>query len=64
MLLSGYCLMLKCYSNQEDIVIGTPVANRHYSEIEDLIGFFVNSLALEDTDGADSKSKITDFIKE
>jgi amino acid adenylation domain-containing protein/non-ribosomal peptide synthase protein (TIGR01720 family) len=45
-LLSGYYLMLRSYSNQDDIVVGTPIANRHYSQIEDLLGFFVNSLAL------------------
>ncbi|NBU99750.1 MAG: hypothetical protein EBS19_16330 [Spirochaetia bacterium] len=45
-LLSGYYLMLRSYSNQDDIVIGTPIANRHYNQIENLIGFFVNSLAL------------------
>ena len=45
-LLSGFYLMLSCYSGQDDIVVGTPVANRHYREIEDLVGFFVNSMAL------------------
>ncbi|MHB9148389.1 MAG: amino acid adenylation domain-containing protein, partial [Candidatus Amoebophilus sp.] len=45
-LLSGYYLMLRSYSNQDDIIVGTPIANRHYSQIEDLLGFFVNSLAL------------------
>jgi len=45
-LLSGYYLMLGAYSNQKDILIGTVVANRHYSQIEHLIGFFVNSLVL------------------
>ena len=45
-LLAGYCLMLRVYSNQDDIIVGTPVANRHYEGIENLIGFFVNSLAL------------------
>lgn len=46
LLLSGYYLMLRAYSNQDDIVVGMPVANRHYSLIKDSIGFFVNSLAL------------------
>ncbi|MHB9147922.1 MAG: condensation domain-containing protein, partial [Candidatus Amoebophilus sp.] len=45
-LLSGYYLMLRSYSNQDDIVVGIPIANRHYSQLEDLLGFFVNSLAL------------------
>ncbi|MCA9313593.1 hypothetical protein KDA08_04770, partial [Candidatus Saccharibacteria bacterium] len=45
-LLSGYYLLLRAYSNQDDLVVGTPVSNRHYHQVEDLIGFFVNSLAL------------------
>ena len=39
-LLSGYCIMLRSYSNQDDIVIGTPIANRHYNQVENSIGFF------------------------
>ena len=46
LLLAGYLLMLRCYSNQNDLVVGTPAANRHYDQIENLIGFFVNSLVL------------------
>ncbi|MCC2625251.1 MAG: hypothetical protein K0R14_1124 [Burkholderiales bacterium] len=45
-LLSGYYILLSSYSNQNDITIGIPVANRHYKQLEYLIGFFVNSLAL------------------
>ncbi len=45
-LLSGYYLFLSVYSNEQDIVVGTPFANRHYAGTEDMIGFFVNSLAL------------------
>ena len=33
-------------SAQEDLVLGTPIANRNQAEIEGLIGFFVNTLAL------------------
>ena len=36
-------VLLCCYSRQEDICIGMPVANRDKHEIEDLIGFFVNT---------------------
>jgi hypothetical protein len=61
LLLSGYYLFLRVYSNQDDIVIGSPIANRHYSQIENLIGFFVNSLALR----CEIKSELLlcDFIK-
>ena len=38
--------LLRRYSRQEDVVIGTPIANRHYKETEGVIGFFVNTLAL------------------
>jgi len=43
-LLSAFALLMQRYSGQEDIVVGSPVANRVQSEVEDLIGFFVNLL--------------------
>ncbi|CBL45095.1 Non-ribosomal peptide synthetase modules and related proteins [gamma proteobacterium HdN1] len=45
-LLAGFYTLLYRYSGQEDICIGTPVANRVRPEFEQLIGCFVNSLAL------------------
>ena len=45
-LLAGFALLLSRYSNQPDLLIGTPVANRNRAEIEPLIGFFVNTLVL------------------
>lgn len=45
-LLAAFQVILMRSSNQHDIVVGTPVANRSHREIEDLIGFFVNTLAL------------------
>ncbi|MEM7028219.1 MAG: amino acid adenylation domain-containing protein [Chloroflexota bacterium] len=45
-LLTGFSLLLKQYSRQDDIVIGTPVASRKQLEMENLIGFFVNTLVL------------------
>ncbi len=45
-LLAGLNALLYRYSGQEDISIGTPVANRGQQEIEGLVGFFVNTLAL------------------
>ncbi|MBY0273555.1 MAG: amino acid adenylation domain-containing protein, partial [Alphaproteobacteria bacterium] len=44
-LLAAFQVLLHRYSGQDDIVVGSPVANRHYKEIEGLIGFFVNTLA-------------------
>ena len=45
-LLAAFYVLLYRYSGQDDIVIGSPTANRHRIEIENLIGFFVNTLAL------------------
>jgi amino acid adenylation domain-containing protein len=45
-LLGAFQVLLYKYTGQEDIVIGSPIANRHYKEIEELIGFFINTLAL------------------
>ena len=45
-LLAGYAVLLSRYSGQDDLVIGSPVANRTRRELEPLIGFFVNSLPL------------------
>jgi amino acid adenylation domain-containing protein len=45
-LLSAFSVLLSRYSRQHDLVIGTPIANRTRAELEDLVGFFVNTLAL------------------
>ncbi len=47
MVLHGvFALLLSRYANSEDIVIGTPVANRLQKELEPLVGFLVNMLVL------------------
>ncbi|MBD2798125.1 amino acid adenylation domain-containing protein, partial [Xenorhabdus sp. 18] len=48
-LLGAWGIVLSRLSGQEEIVIGTPVANRQHHELEGLIGFFVNTLALRVT---------------
>jgi amino acid adenylation domain-containing protein len=45
-LLAGFQTLLFRYSGQEDIVIGSPTANRTRTETENLIGFFINMLVL------------------
>ena len=45
-LLAAFQALLQRHTGQTDIVVGTPTANRNRSEIEGLIGCFVNSLAL------------------
>lgn len=41
---AAYSILLHRYSAQDDIVFGKPVANRNRTEIENLVGFFVNML--------------------
>jgi len=45
-LLAAFYVLLYRYTGETDIVVGTPVANRNRQELESLIGFFVNTLAL------------------
>ncbi|MGB3464174.1 MAG: amino acid adenylation domain-containing protein, partial [Cyclobacteriaceae bacterium] len=41
-MLSGVYILLGRYANQQDVVLGSPVANRRHHQLENLIGFFVN----------------------
>ena len=45
-LLTAFKILLYRYTDQEDIIVGTPIAGRNRTEMEGLIGFFVNTLAL------------------
>jgi amino acid adenylation domain-containing protein len=45
-ILAAWAAVLSRLSGQQDLVIGTPSANRGRPETEGLIGFFINSLAL------------------
>jgi len=45
-LLAAFQTLLHRYSGQDDITVGSPVANRNRTETEGLIGYFVNMLAL------------------
>jgi non-ribosomal peptide synthetase component F len=45
-LMAGFKALLMRYSGEEDVVVGTVIANRARREIEGLIGFFANTLAL------------------
>jgi len=44
MLLAGLSILLSRYSAQDDICIGSPIANRNRKELQNLIGFFANTL--------------------
>ena len=54
-LLTAFSVLLHRYSGQDDIVIGTPFAGRHRSELESMIGYFINPLALR-IDASDDPS--------
>jgi amino acid adenylation domain-containing protein len=45
-LLAGFDIVMSRYSGQNDVAVGTDIANRNRAEIEGLIGFFVNQLVL------------------
>jgi amino acid adenylation domain-containing protein len=45
-LLTAFKSLLSRYTSQDEIVVGTPIANRNRAEVEGLIGFFVNTLVL------------------
>jgi amino acid adenylation domain-containing protein len=45
-LLTAFGALLARYTGRDDLVVGTPIANRGRVELEPLIGFFVNTLAL------------------
>jgi amino acid adenylation domain-containing protein len=52
-LLTAFEVLLHRCTGHEEIVVGTPIANRTRSEIEGLIGFFVNSLVIRTNLGGD-----------
>jgi amino acid adenylation domain-containing protein len=45
-LLAGFQTLLHRYTSSEDIMVGSPIAGRNRTEIEPLIGFFINTLVL------------------
>ncbi|MGS0897367.1 amino acid adenylation domain-containing protein [Burkholderia stagnalis] len=62
--LTGWAIVLAKLSGQQDVVIGTPVANRTPAEVEGLIGFFVNTLALRiDVDEQKTVQTLLEHVK-
>ncbi|MHC4617196.1 MAG: non-ribosomal peptide synthetase [Planctomycetota bacterium] len=45
-LMAAFTAVLYRYTDQEDVVLGAPIAGRNRTELENLIGFFVNTLVL------------------
>ena len=64
-LLAGFKTLLSRYTNQNDLVVGTPIAGRNHPEVEPLIGFFVNTLALRsDLSGDPSFAELLVRVRE
>src|SRR5215217_3411881 len=64
-LLAAFQTLLWRYSNQEDIVVGSPIAGRNRVEIEELIGFFINTLVLRaNLSGNPTFRALLDQVKE
>lgn len=60
-LLAGFYVTLSMLSGQEDLVVGTPSDNRNLPQTQNLVGFFVNSLALRAR--IDFSKKVKDIIR-
>jgi amino acid adenylation domain-containing protein len=62
--LAAWSVVLARLSGQDDLVIGTPSANRGHPAIEPLIGFFVNTLALRvDLSGAPTTTQLLERVR-
>ncbi len=61
-LLAVYNVLLSKYSSQDDIIIGSPIAGRNHSDIENIVGMFVNTLALRNY--PKSSKTFIDFLDE
>jgi len=64
-LLACFDVLLYRYSGENSIVVGTPCSGRHFSELENLIGCFVNTLAIKvDMDDHHSFIEVLKKVKE
>jgi amino acid adenylation domain-containing protein len=64
-LLAAFLTLLHRYTTQEDIILGTAIAGRNHADIENLVGFFVNTLALRtDLSGNPSFRELLGRVRE
>jgi fengycin family lipopeptide synthetase D len=61
-LLTVFNILLSKISNQQDIIIGTPVAGRKHADLEHIIGMFVNTLAVRNF--PINEKRVTEFLRE
>jgi len=60
--LSVFTILLSKLSGQEDIIVGTPIAARRHADLENIIGMFVNTLAMRNYPA--SEKNFNQFLKE
>ena len=60
--ISAFIILLHKYTNQNEIVIGSPIVNRKHSELQNLIGMFVNNITI--TSIVNSNMTFSDFTHE
>ncbi|HEX6911163.1 MAG TPA: amino acid adenylation domain-containing protein, partial [Longimicrobium sp.] len=64
-LLAAFQALLSRWSGQDDVVVGTPIANRTRPELEGLIGFFANTLAIRgDVAGDPTFASLLERVRE
>jgi amino acid adenylation domain-containing protein len=64
-LLAGFEMFLHRYTGEDDVVVGSPIANRNRAETEALIGFFVNTQVLRTRlDGDPSLRQVSGRVRE
>ena len=64
-LLASVNVLLNRYTNQEDIIIGSPIANREHADLENQIGLYLNTLALRtNLKGKDSYIEVLKNVKD
>ncbi|HVR98030.1 MAG TPA: AMP-binding protein, partial [Thermoanaerobaculia bacterium] len=64
-LLAAWSALLGRHADQQDVLVGTPIAGRNRREIEGLIGFFVNTLVLRaDLSGAPAFGELLDRVRQ
>jgi tyrocidine synthetase-3 len=61
-LFSVYNILLAAYAGKEEIIVGTVIAGRRHADLQNIIGFFVNMLAIKTSPGKDKA--FSDYLQE
>lgn len=61
LVLAAYTIILSKYAGQDEVIIGTPISGRNWAEINQVIGFFVNTLIIRNL--LDKDATLGEFIK-